>query len=419
MAKSRWTVPPLWAGRTVWIVCGGPSLIGEDLSHLKGAPVIAVNSSFRAAPFAQYCIFADQRWWDEPDNQRGLSAFSGSVVAVNASVRAGPKPLLRLGRTDPRHGISTDRERVAVARTTTTAAINLARHLGAARIIAVALDLCRDDQGNCHHHAPHPWANKPGNRSWDAHLAELRKIAPSLKAEKIEVIVASSTTRIDWWPNMSLSEALETYPPELVETDYDPELAARRASYTGGRARDYERRRQREAKWQREQKIVNRMLRELPKGARLIDVPCGTGRFADLYRDHGIKAVGVDISPDMLRQANLRMKTRRGDVFCIEDKPGSYDAGVCIRFANWVQPSELRQVLAELARVTTQRIILGVRMTSAEEPPADSRRPIHPETVVMELVSSVGLQKVASEIVDRGKRRDRYEIMALEQGHAR
>jgi len=56
-------------------------------------------------------------------------------------------------------------------------------------------------------------------------------------------------------------------------------------------------------KWRREQEVVASFLKELPRGAIILDVPVGTGRFIPCYRETALRWYGLDISRDMLREA--------------------------------------------------------------------------------------------------------------------
>ena len=209
MATDYWSAPPSWAGQTGYLVCGGPSLIGVDLEPLRGRNVVAVNSSFLIAPFADYLVFGDVRWWNEADNQAAIrDRFEGEVVAVHGTAGAKGHRFRRLHRADPKKGLATRRDTAAMARTVTTAGLNLLVHLGVTRIVIFGLDQRRDDEGRCHHHPPHRWKNKPGNRSWDAHMKELSFTVEPLEQLGIEVINASPASRIDWWPKRDPCEVL-------------------------------------------------------------------------------------------------------------------------------------------------------------------------------------------------------------------
>lgn len=143
------------------------------------------------------------------------------------------------------------------------------------------------------------------------------------------------------------------------------ELAQR---YRGQAAIDYDARRSRRTKWQREQEAVAQLLSRLPAGSSLLDVPVGTGRFIDLYKAHGLTATGIDVSNDMLAEAarkaeplDYAMPLRQGDIRRIDAPDASFDTVLCVRFLNWVDTPTLGSVLDELCRVGRRRLILSIR----------------------------------------------------------
>lgn len=68
-------------------------------------------------------------------------------------------------------------------------------------------------------------------------------------------------------------------------------------------------------------------LLELPRGARVLDVPCGFGRFSRPLHEAGLQVTGVDISDDQIRRAR---RDHAGPDYHVGDMreppPGPYDA---------------------------------------------------------------------------------------------
>ena len=138
--------------------------------------------------------------------------------------------------------------------------------------------------------------------------------------------------------------------------------------YYGDAARTYEQRRVGKAKWKREHAAVDALLADVPEGANVLDVPVGTGRFLELYQEHGLRAVGVDVSTDMLELARQRADELGLEVRLHEasatDLPlpdDSIDTTVCMRLVYSFTMDEVEEVLRELKRVTTRDIILSDR----------------------------------------------------------
>lgn len=141
------------------------------------------------------------------------------------------------------------------------------------------------------------------------------------------------------------------------------------AAYTGITATGYDARRSPTVKWVSEDKTVRELLSVVPAGGTVLDVPVGTGRFLELYRERGLKVAGRDISPDMLRAAGNKLEGLEGldcslelaDVRNIPAEDGQYDCVLSIRFLNWVDSSGLEEVLRELRRVSNRHLIVGIR----------------------------------------------------------
>ena len=64
--------------------------------------------------------------------------------------------------------------------------------------------------------------------------------------------------------------------------------------------------------------------------ARVLDVPCGTGRVATRLRERGCMVVGIDATDVFLRSAHeAGVPVIRGDMRTQVVRPGSFDAALC------------------------------------------------------------------------------------------
>jgi len=220
-----WIVGPEWKGQVAYIIGGGPSVLQQDLSLLRGRRVIVVNSSYETYPSADILFFADSRWWQAHMKRPALAAFKGRMVTCNANVGDDRNRLLRLRRVmpnlDPKHGpfgpgYAEKRDSIVSNRTSLQGAMNLAGHLGVARIVLLGADMQRAEDGTTHHHSPHQWKNKPGNETWDLQLEQLRLIVRPLYERRIQVINASPRSRLDFWPRMTLEKAIQDHDASLL-----------------------------------------------------------------------------------------------------------------------------------------------------------------------------------------------------------
>lgn len=189
-----WSVPREWAGETVVILAGGPSVNQQDLSLLSGRRVIAINSAWKLYPSADVLFFADGRWWQHfrPD-------FAG--MCVSTGVTTSPR-VKRLEKVEP-VAMSTDPRNLALKTSSVSGAINLALHFGAGKIVLLGVD-GKQSNGRRHAHDDnYPWPLIDG--CFDKHAAEFRQVAPSIP---VAVINCSPVSDLDLWPRMTLEQAL-------------------------------------------------------------------------------------------------------------------------------------------------------------------------------------------------------------------
>lgn len=200
-----WRAEPTWPGQTCYIIGGGPSLLTQDLTLLQGQNVIVINSSYQAFPAAQFCIFSDMRWWCHHLRLKQLQDFKGKIIATSNSA-SGPQLLKMKRKSSP--GLATERDSVMVKNTTLTGAINLAVHLGAAKIVLLGIDQ-RSIDGKHWHHTSHPW--NPTSNCWARQQMDMPKIAEDLKALNIPCVNASPGSALALWPIVNLADHAPAY----------------------------------------------------------------------------------------------------------------------------------------------------------------------------------------------------------------
>jgi len=127
---------------------------------------------------------------------------------------------------------------------------------------------------------------------------------------------------------------------EIVDV-YDERYDGRRGRYYHGHIRDH-------------------VMRNLPKGGFLLDVGCGTGLFVQRYVEEGGRAVGLDLSPGMVRHGRGRCPDCGFCVGTADALPfvdGSFDALASLLAFSYIPDPEaaLREcyrVLAPGGRIT-------------------------------------------------------------------
>jgi hypothetical protein len=126
---DTWSCPPMWAGETVFVLAGGPSLRGFDAAGLRGrGRILAIKESALLVPFADALLFVDADWFVR---ERALvDRFAGDVVTT-ATNAAGTR--CRLMRRGEASGLSDRTDTLNYAYTTVHAALNFIAHTRASR----------------------------------------------------------------------------------------------------------------------------------------------------------------------------------------------------------------------------------------------------------------------------------------------
>ena len=210
-----WSVPAgMWEGETVFIVAGGPSFNYEDARKIVGRRVIAINSAWEVAPFAEMTFFGDGRWYRGDASQKGkawaksnlekLRSYSGILVSSDPSM-LGRSNIRTLGRVAP-PAWSNDPTRVTMSATSVTGAMNIATLAGAARIVLCGVDGKKTKDRVRHNHgAAYPWPFRPN--SWDRHKKEFWQVRTAL-LKIVDVVNCNLDSYHDAFPREPLDKYL-------------------------------------------------------------------------------------------------------------------------------------------------------------------------------------------------------------------
>lgn len=118
----------------------------------------------------------------------------------------------------------------------------------------------------------------------------------------------------------------------------------------------------------REKACITAALKELPANAKVLDLPCGTGRLSYLIRNMNFQVVGADYSLSMLEEAKAKLtqegdhhiKFEHQDIFNMTYADNSFDAVVCNRLFHHFPTETLRLgALKELARISKGPITIS------------------------------------------------------------
>jgi len=119
-----------------------------------------------------------------------------------------------------------------------------------------------------------------------------------------------------------------------------------------------------------QQAWVARLLAQCPAAAKILDAPCGTGRYFPIVASAGHRVVGADQSAGMLAQARARGVAIALDQVSLQELPyaGEFDAVLTIDAMENVPPEDWPLVLANLRRAVRPRGLVYLTVEEVAEP---------------------------------------------------
>jgi len=114
-----------------------------------------------------------------------------------------------------------------------------------------------------------------------------------------------------------------------------------------------------------EKGYIRKAFAGLATGARVADIPCGTGRLAETLLEHGFDVSGFDISAAMLEVAGRRLKrfgprfaAKVGDARRMDSPTDPFDAVLCARVLMHFPLPEQIDFLKGAARLTKGPVVI-------------------------------------------------------------
>lgn len=192
--------PTRWAGKRVAILASGPSLTEEQaqaVSAWRAASnerrVIAINTTFRIAPFADVLYACDGRWWDAYFDEQA-TALPAMTERWTQERAAADKYGLNYIKSTNGRGLSRVPNMINQGMAGGYQAIGLAYLWGARDFVLLGYD-CKGG----HWHGDHPpkLNHTLPHKQWMERFAELAK---DLKAEEVRVVNCSPGTALRVFP---------------------------------------------------------------------------------------------------------------------------------------------------------------------------------------------------------------------------
>lgn len=206
-----WKIPKIWSDQTCFILGGGPSLTtGPDLSIvLKDKNVLGVNAAFYLGDFVDVCFFGDAKfyWW----NKEAIQAFPNLRVSLNNRVPErdpdiSGEPDIHIIKKVQLRGLSSACDGIAWNRSSGGAAIDLAVHFGAVRLVLLGYDMRQvEGEKNWRPHAQEKTNQNPFEFMM-GHMDDLAKVA---NERGITIFNATLGSALQCFPKITLKQGLK------------------------------------------------------------------------------------------------------------------------------------------------------------------------------------------------------------------
>ena len=210
-----------WPGATVVILASGQSLTSKDCGQVhawrldgENKHVIAINTTFRLAPWADVLYGCDAPWWlvgDAESARKGFSSFHQEAMAMSSGqlwtqdARAHRDLGIRLIVSQMLPGLGKRPGVIHQGGNGGYQAINLAYQAGAAKIILLGFDM-----HGTHWHGKYanglPNASRQLFSTW---IANFDQLAVDLAKEGVVVKNCTRDTRLTCFEKADLSAQLE------------------------------------------------------------------------------------------------------------------------------------------------------------------------------------------------------------------
>lgn len=196
------SVPRLFSDSTIAILASGPSMTQADADYVRGRAdaVIAINETYTLALWADVLYASDgHKWWQW---RQGAPEFAGLKYSAHPKSWSVGVPALR---TTGDSGLELDPTAIRTGKNSAYAAINVAVHLGAKRIVLLGVDMKHGPKGKRHWHDEHPNWPGPALLICPPLFETLRE---PLKAIGVEVVNCTRDTALRAFPCQPLESVL-------------------------------------------------------------------------------------------------------------------------------------------------------------------------------------------------------------------
>ena len=203
-----------WQQSTVVVLASGQSFTADQaemvrqwrvLSPEGRRRVIAINTSYQRAPWADVLYACDLEWWDLYAAKTAAGEWKPfEQQQWTQDIRAAERRGCRYIESSPGKGLGRTPGLIHQGQNGAYQAVNLAYQAGARRIVLLGLDL-----HGTHWHGSHPTPlTNPQPYLFDAWKRNFEQLAVDLRDEGVHVINCSPGTALKAFPTGDLEETL-------------------------------------------------------------------------------------------------------------------------------------------------------------------------------------------------------------------
>lgn len=203
-------VPRMFPGATIACIATGPSLTQQDCYQVRaaGLPTVAINDAHRLAPWADVLYSSDRMWWPHYKGApefKGLRFGIGSAPGKNNAFQQYPE--INVLKNTGYDGLELKTNGLRNGRNSGYAAINLAVHLGAKRILLLGYNLGYRNN-RAHFFGNHPVGLTQNQSNYTAFRSLFDTMVQPLKAIGVEVLNCTEETSLSSFPVVALDDAI-------------------------------------------------------------------------------------------------------------------------------------------------------------------------------------------------------------------
>lgn len=200
--------PPLFDGETIACLATGPSLTAADVAVCRGkVRTIAINDAHRLAQWADVLYSSDRRWWPY---YKAVPGFSGLRYGIGSGLnKRNPfrdYPEITVLKNTGYDGLETDPGGLRNGRNSGYAAINLAVHFGARRVLLLGYDMSA--ARGAHFFGNHPPALMQNAALYPNFRRTFETLVEPLHTLGVEVINCTEQSSLTCFPIRPLRDVL-------------------------------------------------------------------------------------------------------------------------------------------------------------------------------------------------------------------